>query len=69
MCYSCGYCRVSTAGVGVSEQKDGPFSFFVAVDFVCQWTNDQTQSMKNDMINCEHLKIPVFFVALAIFGA
>lgn len=26
----------STASVGVSEQKDGPFSFFVAVDFVCQ---------------------------------
>lgn len=50
LCYSCGYCRVSTASVGVSEQKDGPFSLFMAVDFVCQWTNDQMWSMKNDMI-------------------
>ena len=25
----------STASVGVSEQKDGPFSYFMAVDFVC----------------------------------
>lgn len=31
----------STASVGVSEQKDGPFSFFMVVGFVCQRANDQ----------------------------
>lgn len=31
----------TSASVGVSEQKDGPFSFFMVVDCVCQRTNDQ----------------------------
>ncbi len=31
----------STASVGVSEQKDGPCSVLMAVDFVCQCSSDQ----------------------------